>query len=182
MPSFILMGSQFTSEEIIFVGSEMRKHQQCRMRMALEEKKDFLMCVCLHEYWFKGKKSEKKKKNFIIKWMELNINGKFEKKSNMQILKCFYSQKVSHRTLHGFILLLCQNVNTFFYFKSSSLSWEWDHWDGLAHMTREIFLLMSNISWKIVLVQRPHRHFLFYLLSYYLDSRKSRGRTSKEFR
>lgn len=89
-----------------------RRNHFCGVRnaetttMSNEDEKDFLMCICMHEYWFEGKKVSERKENFIIKWMELNINGKFEEKSNMQIWKCSLTRKRFHIALHGFILLL----------------------------------------------------------------------------
>lgn len=144
-----------------------RRNHFCGVRnaetttMSNEDEKDFLMCICMHEYWFEEKKVSERKENFIIKWMELNINGKFEEKSNMQIWKCSLTRKRFHIALHGFILLLpkCEYL---FYFKSSSLSRVRPMGVGRPAKNDEgNFSFNVKHFMKIISMRKPHRHFLF---------------------
>jgi hypothetical protein len=99
------------------------------------------------------KEREKGEIFYIIKWVELNINGKFEgeiKYANLKMFLSGFSERAKGFgiALHGFILLLPEcdylfHTRNHHHFTS-------ELWGNSAKekMTRESFL-MSNISWKL---------------------------------
>lgn len=173
MPSFILMGSQFTSEGIILgqkaetittskiyitdTSEELRKKAWRRFSLFFilfcSYKQKRRKIFSLHEYWFR----KKREKGEIFLYHQMNgAEYKWKVWRRNQICKFenvsfgfFRGAKGFGIALHGFILLLP---------KCDYLFHTWNHHRFTSElgefgvrrekMTRESFL-MSNISWKL---------------------------------